>query len=589
MVDQTFHWSEADWSAKPVQDFSTGETTRCCEHLSNLLLKYTVALSAALLLGSTIFGYFLIQSHIKSFDHYSNASRLNGQTIELTKGITALDHAELRFSENPMDDERTDIHHMLHDLYVMITKMTASATQPEIRQELAELDKGLDDHQQYLMGLKPNPDHTRTDQNARFSQISPDRLYGPVARISSFATDQAKAAEIDFNTTSNQMWFTIGIADLAILFGGVSLFILHRRRVKTLAYSQTQLSRNNRTLQDAVADRTTRLGQVETMFKSSLAASNMTMFIQNTDLVLSWIHNPSFGTSDALIGKRDEDFMPREASVQTVKAKMDVIKSGVGKEFDYSYTLDGRLIHKWLHLDPILEDGTVIGIIGVSLDVTERRQREARIEALAAELAHRNQNLIAVISSIARRMFKTSQSLGEFEHRFTTSLHAIARSFELIVRDDWQGAPLRELICTQIQAVDGALMDRITLKGNDVLARPDCAEAIGSAIHELTQNAVEYGALAKASGKITIDWWIETDLFGKSQFFFVWQECDGSQDTPSLGYHGYGFNVLERIVPKSLNGTGYIAAQPGGLKWRMRCAWPSQVSQKMEEVVYLKA
>jgi hypothetical protein len=58
---------------------------------------------------------------------------------------------------------------------------------------------------------------------------------------------------------------------------------------------------------------------------------------------------------------------------------------------------------------------------------------DAKIEALAAELVHRNQNLLAVVAATARRMVSTSASLAEFERGFIARLQSISRSFDLIV------------------------------------------------------------------------------------------------------------------------------------------------------------
>jgi len=587
MVDHAFHWSENHWSAKSIPDLSATVLRRTKAPISTVLLKWSVAFAAALLLASTLYGYFLIAYHNAAFQRFSEAERLRNQTLELTKSIVALDHSEQRFNATGLPDELEDVHQMLHGVMLAVLKTLDVSTSNEVRAALGQLSDELEGHRHLLFKLLQSDDST--NRHNQFSDLSTAALLTPLADLSSYVAGISAQSEAEFNDTSLIMFWAVGSADLALLIGGSGLFILHRRRVQTLANHQKKLFDKNRTLRAAVEDRTTRLGQIETMFKSSLAASNMTMFIQNTDLAISWIHNPKFGDSATLIGKRDQDFMPPEAWHQTVKFKQEIIKNGIGNHLEYSYSIDGRTIHKWLQIDPILEAGRVIGIIGVAIDVTERRHREFKIEALASELAHRNQNLIAVISAMARQMLNSSDSLNEFENRFTTRLHSIARSFDLILGEDWQGASLQELVLAQIKTVDQSLINRIKISGKEILIRPEYAEAIGAAIHELTQNALAYGAFSKPSGKVKIDWWVDKDLFGQNTLSFIWDESDGSDMIPTIDHHGYGLNMLEKIVPKSLNGNAFVVAQPGGLKWRMRCAFMDKAPQKVEDIAYLHA
>ena len=587
MADQTSHWSDANWSAKAVPDLSATFPARTKATIPSLLLKWLVAFAASLLLASTLYGYFLIAQHNAAFKRFSDAETVKTQTLELTRAIIALDHAERRFNATSLQDELDDVQQMMHGVRLAMFKTLDLSPSNEVHLALGRLSDGLEEHRRLLLTLLQADNAAR--QQTQFSETSTARLFGTVADISSYAVEQSTRAEAEFNETSVIMYWVVGSADLALLLGGSALFALHRRRFQRLAKSQKSLFDNNRTLRAAIEDRTTRLGQVEAMFKSSLAASNMTMFIQNTDLVVSWIHNPKFGDGETLIGKRDQDFMPPDAWRQTVKFKHEVINSGIGQHLEYSYCVDGRAIHKWLQIDPILEAGRVIGIIGVAVDVTARRQRESKIEALAAELAHRNQNLIAVVSAIARQMLKTSDTLNEFEDRFITRLYSIARSFELIVEEDWQGAPLHELVRAQIIAVDKTLLDRVKISGKNILVSPKFAESIGAAIHELAQNALAYGAFAAPTGKVLIDWWIDADVFNQKTLSFIWTESDGSDTIPSIDHQGYGLNVLEKVVPNALNGSAFVVAQHGGLKWRMRCAWKEPALQNVEDVSYLHA
>ena len=569
-------------SAPPLAKDATGRA------LPSLKLPLVfLVLGGLLVLAASVYGYFLISFHTNAFDRYAAAATINNRALELTTAIGSLDHAEWHFSESGTNEDFVAVRQALHATMLTLAKALETEPRNDARHSLGQLAHHLDEHHVRMMNSKPDLNGLR--DRTLFASLSKEQLLQPLFELSAAANTNTQEAEADFKHISTNMWFTVASAELGLLISGIALFSLYRRRVEILAKSRQVLTGDNHRLREAFDKQSIKLDRVETLFKSSLSASKMTMFIQDTNLAVSWIHNPKFGTAESMIGKRDENFMPREAWLQTVKTKLKVIETGIGTQSEYSYHLDGKTVDMWMQIGPIVENGKVIGIIGVALDVTERRLREAKIEALASELVHRNQNLLAVVAATARRMIHTSSSLAEFERGFSARLQSISRSFDLIVHEDWMGAPLDELIQSQITAIDATLLDRVTLTGAPTTATPQCAEAIGTAIHELTQNALQHGAFTQPNGVVNIDWWVETDLFGTSQLLFVWQENDGTTREPALTNRRFGLGMLENTIPRALGGNANVVTYPGGIKWRMRCPWPDSANQKPEMVELLSA
>ncbi len=54
----------------------------------------------------------------------------------------------------------------------------------------------------------------------------------------------------------------------------------------------------------------------------------------------------------------------------------------------------------------------------------------------------------------------------------------------------------------------------VVMNGPAVLMEPRAALAMGMAVHELTTNAVKFGALSVPDGKVDIDWTVEEDADG---------------------------------------------------------------------------
>ena len=106
------------------------------------------------------------------------------------------------------------------------------------------------------------------------------------------------------------------------------------------------------------------------------------------------------------------------------------------------------------------------------------------------------------------------------------------------------------------------------MSGPDIMLRPQAAEAIGLALHELATNAVKYGALSVPSGHVTISWSIEDQGTGQRQFLVDWIERGGPTVTPP-SRKGFGHIVFERLVTKSLNGNVAIDFTSEGLTWKL--------------------
>jgi two-component sensor histidine kinase len=79
---------------------------------------------------------------------------------------------------------------------------------------------------------------------------------------------------------------------------------------------------------------------------------------------------------------------------------------------------------------------------------------------------------------------------------------------------------LREFLTTTVCEPYG--QDRVVLTGPDVRLNGREARSLRIVFHEMTTNAVKYGALSEPNGRISIDWSIEDD-----KLVIVWCERDG--------------------------------------------------------------
>ena len=223
---------------------------------------------------------------------------------------------------------------------------------------------------------------------------------------------------------------------------------------------------------------------------------------------------------------------------------------------------------RWLLMSAdfvLLPEGGLDRVIGVALDITDRKQQEEHQRLLIHELNHRVKNTLAIVQSLAHQTFgRTEPALRE---AFEARLVALAGAHNLLTRESWEAASLRDVIVSA--AAPCAAETRLELSGPDLRIPPKVAVALALAIHELSTNAVKYGALSNDSGRIAICWQLDGGLFRLD-----WQETGGPPVTPPKA-RGFGSRMLERALAAELGGTVALAFTPAGLG----CAISAQGNQ----------
>jgi PAS domain S-box-containing protein len=228
----------------------------------------------------------------------------------------------------------------------------------------------------------------------------------------------------------------------------------------------------------------------------------------------------------------------------------------------YAERPDGKLVPFTPYPTPIHnERGELIGGVNMLIDITEQKQREKQIEFVMNELSHRSKNLLAVVMAVANRTIRTSENLDEFQDKFMQRIGAMARAHDLLVKNSWIGADIREVVEAELTRYLGEHENRMTLKGQSILLKPNVAQSLSLAVHELATNAMKYGALAVDTGLVEIEWSERDD----SSISFAWREKAAlkvsAQSSPGFGSHVLGSLFREsatRLTPTGLNFSGVL-------------------------------
>jgi two-component sensor histidine kinase len=154
--------------------------------------------------------------------------------------------------------------------------------------------------------------------------------------------------------------------------------------------------------------------------------------------------------------------------------------------------------------------------------------------------------------------------MEEFEGRFGRRLQGLAASHDVLVRNNWQGAPLADLMRQQLTPFLEIQSSRVELTGPDIVVTAEAAQAIGLAIHELATNATKYGALSVPAGKVKISWALES--LASHDLLLKWVEQGGPR-VVAPSRNGFGHLVIGEMIERSLNAKVVLEFAKKGLEW----------------------
>lgn len=197
-------------------------------------------------------------------------------------------------------------------------------------------------------------------------------------------------------------------------------------------------------------------------------------------------------------------------------------------------------------------------LVGVVADITDRKQHEAQIQTVMAELNHRVKNTLAVVSSIAKQTLAASADMQSFARTFEDRLQSIAKAHGLLTRTEWGGSSLRDIVTSEVEP-EALSEGRIIVDGPELTLRPNAALAMQMVVHELATNATKYGALKTSEGRLSISWEVE-----RGSVHIRWLEnCPFRIADPEEA--GFGTRLIDQTIRYELQGEVKRSFSPAGL------------------------
>jgi len=217
-----------------------------------------------------------------------------------------------------------------------------------------------------------------------------------------------------------------------------------------------------------------------------------------------------------------------------------------------------------------------VTIVGTCQDISERKEREDKEHLLMREINHRAKNMLSVVHAIAHQT--AAQNPEDFVIRFSERIQALSANQDLLVRNEWNGVEVEDLVRAQLAHFVGLIGTRIAVNGPRLRLRASSAQAIGLALHELATNAGKYGALSTDAGRVDVAWGTGGDTFTLS-----WTESNGpAVSAPTR--RGFGTIVIEAMAEHSVAGTVDLDYASSGVRWRLTCPAPNALEPQERDI-----
>ena len=208
-------------------------------------------------------------------------------------------------------------------------------------------------------------------------------------------------------------------------------------------------------------------------------------------------------------------------------------------------------------------DGSFLGMTGVNTDISDQLAAEERTRMLMGELNHRTKNILTVVQAVARQTARNS-TFEDFGKAFESRLRGLAACNDLLLRNDWAGVDLSDLIASQLGHLGEDAGGRLQSTGPRVRVASQAAQTLGMALHELSTNSLKYGALRRPDGRVTLNW----SRAAGNALTLEWIESGVGPLTPPA-QKGFGHSVIVDMVAAALDADVEVEFGEDGYRWKV--------------------
>ncbi len=234
-------------------------------------------------------------------------------------------------------------------------------------------------------------------------------------------------------------------------------------------------------------------------------------------------------------------------------------------------SIEYRILTRSGELRWVMTRGEVTGgqggaaMIGFTTDITERKFAEEHRAVLAQELTHRVKNTLATVGAVVSQTLRNAESMADARIAVAGRIASLGAAHDLLIRDEAEGAAIGEVVDRVLMPFADAAGAVFSIDGPEIRLTPSITLALAMALHELTTNAVKYGALSVPGGRVDIRWW-HGEGEEQNRFHFAWAESGGPPVTPPTRT-GFGTRMIARVLAQHVRGQASILYPPEGVRF----------------------
>jgi len=408
-------------------------------------------------------------------------------------------------------------------------------------------------------------------KNCRFLQ-GPGTNRDDVTRIRN-AVALLESIELDllnYRKDGSSFWNRLLVSPVFNKAGELTHFFASQFDVSPERNRLTELSRAQSDLEIEIATRMRDLSITEARLRFILGAASMgtwTLDVRTNHLIVSNVCRENYGVSSTERFGAAElwNIIAPEDREPFTKALEACIASGSDLHVEYQViTPDGE--RRWIEIrgyvvTDVEEQATTI--VGVSQNITSRKEAEEHRKVLARELVHRVKNSLATAQAVFTHSLKGATDMDDARRKVAGRIRAMSAAQDMLTQESWASMELKRVVTEALKAFRAY---DLRISGPYLVLDERGVSALTLALYELATNSLKYGALLAEGGAIDISWKITGAA--RDRFRFRWQEI-GGPPVAEPERRGFGSTIIETVTPSDMDGTAELVFHASGLIYEL--------------------
>ena len=198
------------------------------------------------------------------------------------------------------------------------------------------------------------------------------------------------------------------------------------------------------------------------------------------------------------------------------------------------------------------------------IDAKEREAADKLQKLILEELHHRIKNTLATVGAIATQSLRTATSFEHAQHAIEGRFAALGRAHDLLMQARWANASLDQTVRAATEPFDGQGIGHFLINGPDIAITSAAVIALAMTFNELCTNATKFGALSVPTGRVAIEWQVDSE---QQRLRLTWIE-KGGPAVAQMRRQSFGTRMMGSLGLQ-LSGQVHLGYEPGGFVYAL--------------------